>query len=326
MRRIGTLNCGHSAFPIILGVNDPQYTAEELEQFRKENEEGITIGGKHYTLYEATQRQRKYERKIRKQRHKILVAEGLNDKEQLQTAQIKMVRLQEEYVRFSKDAKLPLQHARMEVAGFNWKHATAAEKLANRSAEEREQSPRQMKNGSYAVNWETVHSEEFRKKFDNLTTNPATNSAAHTRAIWALNNRDGVNTEEIYALDMRSGKEIARITDQNHPHGVKRTSQFDSALRQARKTGTKILLLHNHPSGNPPSIGDLNALFSTPDATGITVGHNGSLYMYTAPQKIVEQSDFDIAYRKNMKYTDITAFEKALEALSVVYGFTFEKL
>ena len=137
VRRIGTLNCGHSASPIILGVNDPQYTAEELEQFRKENEEGIMIGGKHYTLYEATQRQRKYERKIRKQRHKILVAEGLNDKDQLQTAQIKMVRLQEEYVRFSKDAKLPLQHARMEVASFNWKHAKAAEKTASQIEQER---------------------------------------------------------------------------------------------------------------------------------------------------------------------------------------------
>ena len=138
VRRIGTLNCGHSASPIILGVNDPQYTAEELEQFRKENEEGITIGGKQYILYEATQRQRKYERKIRKQRHKILVAEGLNDKEQLQTAQIKMVRLQEEYIRFSKDAKLPLQHARMEVAGFNWKHAKAAEKAMEQMEEQRE--------------------------------------------------------------------------------------------------------------------------------------------------------------------------------------------
>lgn len=136
VRRIGTLNCGHSASPIILGVNDPQYTAEELEQFRKENEEGITIGGKHYTLYEATQRQRKYERKIRKQRHKILVAEGLNDKEQMQTAQIKMVRLQEEYVRFSKDAKLPLQHARMEVTGFNWKHAKAADNMADAKLKE----------------------------------------------------------------------------------------------------------------------------------------------------------------------------------------------
>ena len=126
VRRIGTLNCGHSAFPIILGVNAPQYTDEELERFRKENEEGITIAGKHYTLYEATQRQRKYERKIRHQRHRILIAEKLNDKEQLQTAQIKMIRLQEEYVRFSKAAELPVDHARMEVAGFNWKQAKAA--------------------------------------------------------------------------------------------------------------------------------------------------------------------------------------------------------
>ena len=30
VRRIGTLNCGHSAFPIILGVDSPQYTPEEL--------------------------------------------------------------------------------------------------------------------------------------------------------------------------------------------------------------------------------------------------------------------------------------------------------
>ena len=127
VRRIGTLNCGHSAFPIILGVNAPQYTDEELERFRKENEEGITIAGKHYTLYEATQKQRKFERAIRKQRHRILADEALNDKDQLQTDQIKLIRLQEEYVRFSKAAELPVDHARMEVADFNWKHANAAE-------------------------------------------------------------------------------------------------------------------------------------------------------------------------------------------------------
>lgn len=130
VRRIGTLNCGHSAFPIILGVNAPQYTDEELEHFRKENEEGITIAGKHYTLYQATQKQRKFERAIRKQRHRILVDEALNDKDQLQTDQIKLIRLQEEYVRFSKAAELPVDHARMEVAGFSWENAKAAEDTA----------------------------------------------------------------------------------------------------------------------------------------------------------------------------------------------------
>ena len=50
VRRIGTLNCGHSAFPIILGVDSPQYTPEELEKFRADNEKGIDYNGRHYTM------------------------------------------------------------------------------------------------------------------------------------------------------------------------------------------------------------------------------------------------------------------------------------
>ena len=45
VRRIGTLNCGHSAFPIILGVDSPQYTPEELEEMRQENEKEETTHG-----------------------------------------------------------------------------------------------------------------------------------------------------------------------------------------------------------------------------------------------------------------------------------------
>lgn len=66
LRRIGTLNCGHAAFPIILGVSEPQYTEEQLRKFREDNAAGITVDGKHYTGYEATQMQRKLERAIRR--------------------------------------------------------------------------------------------------------------------------------------------------------------------------------------------------------------------------------------------------------------------
>ena len=55
VRRISTLNCGHVAFPIILGVNEPQYTEAQLRKFREDNAAGITYNGKHYTGYEATQ-------------------------------------------------------------------------------------------------------------------------------------------------------------------------------------------------------------------------------------------------------------------------------
>jgi len=127
---IGELNCGHSAFPIILGVNSPQYTPEELEAMRQENEEGVTFDGKHYTLYEATQRQRKFERSIRDRKRRILIDETVGDKDKLQTDQIRLQVLKQEYARFSKGVGLPVQHTRMETAGFDWKKGKAAEKVA----------------------------------------------------------------------------------------------------------------------------------------------------------------------------------------------------
>lgn len=128
VRRIGTLNCGHAASPIILGVSSPQFTDDELEQFRKDNEAGVEFEGKHYTMYEATQRQRKLERSIRKQKRRILADESLGDKDKLQNDQIRLVRLQSEYNRFSKGTGLRTQHARMEMSGFGPKQAKVAEK------------------------------------------------------------------------------------------------------------------------------------------------------------------------------------------------------
>ena len=55
-RRIGHLNCGHTASPIILGVNAPQYTEEQLRELADANERGVTYNGQHYTLYEAGQK------------------------------------------------------------------------------------------------------------------------------------------------------------------------------------------------------------------------------------------------------------------------------
>ena len=131
VRRIGTLNCGHATFPIILGVSSPQYTPEELERFRQENAAGVDYQGKHYTGYEATQMQRRVENSIRNQRRQILVDEATGS-DSLQTDQIRLVRLNDEYVRFSKAAGLRTQTERLEVSGFGPRQATAAEKTVEK--------------------------------------------------------------------------------------------------------------------------------------------------------------------------------------------------
>lgn len=127
-RRIGTLNCGHAVFPIILGVSQPQYTPEELEAMRQANARGVTVEGRHYSLYEATQMQRKMERGIRKQKKRILVDKATGDEEKLQIDQTKLRMQNANYKRFSEAAGLRTQRERVQVAGFGRKEAAEAQK------------------------------------------------------------------------------------------------------------------------------------------------------------------------------------------------------
>lgn len=128
-RRIGTLNCGHAAFPIILGVSQPQYSKRELEKFRTDNEKGVTVEGRHYTGYEAAQMQRKLERAIRTQKRRVMVDEAAGDTEKLAQDRTHLNVLHQRYREFSKAAGLRTQYERTEVAGFGEKPKPVLERL-----------------------------------------------------------------------------------------------------------------------------------------------------------------------------------------------------
>lgn len=130
VRRIGTLNCGHVASPIILGVNSPQYSAEELEKFRQDNEAGVTFDGKHYTGYEATQMQRRLERAIRAQKRRVLLA----GPEDAAPRKSRLVLLQQEYHRFSDGVGLRTEDERLEVSGFGPKQMKSAKAAVSKAA------------------------------------------------------------------------------------------------------------------------------------------------------------------------------------------------
>lgn len=73
---------------------------------------------------------------MRSQKRKILIDKTLEDEQKLQIDQIKLVRLRDEYARFSKETGLLTQHARTEAAGFTWKDAKAAERATKRAKAE----------------------------------------------------------------------------------------------------------------------------------------------------------------------------------------------
>mgnify|MGYP005774059669 FL=1 len=138
-RRIGTLNCGHYPSPIILGVNSPQYTEAELEEFRRANAEGITYEGRHYTAYEATQQRNRIESGIRRQKRRVLVSEKSGDADQLLADRIKLARLNQEYSRFCKVADLKTRPQRLQQDGFGRRQgaqvAAAGRKSVSRSVQ-----------------------------------------------------------------------------------------------------------------------------------------------------------------------------------------------
>ena len=125
-RPIGKFNCAHYAMPIILGVDSPQYSAQQLQQMKDDNAKGIFFDGHHYTMYEATQKQAELESHLRAFKTKILVDDTLADAEKLQKDQIRMRVVRQTYTRFCKEAGLPTRPERLQVAGWGHKEASIA--------------------------------------------------------------------------------------------------------------------------------------------------------------------------------------------------------
>lgn len=117
-RPISEMNCYHYIFAIVLGVSEPEYSEEKLKEMAKKNKEGFDFEGKHYTMYEGTQLQRKLEREIRKQKDTQILAEESDNKELILESQGKITQLTNKYRELSKASKLPTRMDRMKVSGY----------------------------------------------------------------------------------------------------------------------------------------------------------------------------------------------------------------
>lgn len=117
-RPISTMNCYHYIFPIILGVSKPEYSDEQLNQIREDNDKGFEIDGKHYTNYEGTQLQRSLERKIREQKDIQILAKESNNTELIQESQKNITKLTNKYKEVSDVSGLSTRMERMKVSGY----------------------------------------------------------------------------------------------------------------------------------------------------------------------------------------------------------------
>ncbi|MGN1113465.1 MAG: phage minor capsid protein, partial [Acutalibacteraceae bacterium] len=112
-------SCYHNYHSVIPGVSVPAYSAEELEQMRADELKTTEYDGKEYTKYEALQRQRRLETKMRAQRQEInLLKEGGADEDDIIAARCRYRGTSAEYVRFSEAMGIPQQRERVTIDGL----------------------------------------------------------------------------------------------------------------------------------------------------------------------------------------------------------------
>lgn len=118
-RVIGEWNCRHFALSIIVGKSKPRYSSQQLQNMIKKNHIGYTnTDGKHFTLYECTQVQRKLETKIRYAKEEQMLMKELGNTVFRNLARRKVESLTAEYRLFSKQCKMPMRLNRTTVPGY----------------------------------------------------------------------------------------------------------------------------------------------------------------------------------------------------------------
>lgn len=260
-RRIGHLNCGHTASPIILGVNAPQYTEAELKQFAEDNERGITYNGKHYTLYQAGQEQATMENAIRNLRRQILADEETKSPD-LQKHQIRLRVLQSEYTKFCKAANLPTRNERLQVAGFGRSQASKAVWTYRRSKVSDVQT---QGHTLYSVTEERINAVPA-PSFRGLTNKANGKAQGYARELLRKVQNKALGTEAI--VDFTAD-------------GYVRYSVGASGKMQVASPELSVpyYSLHNHASNDILSPEDVQRLIKYPNMKGVgAVGHAGALY------------------------------------------------
>ena len=118
-RHIGVLNCRHFAWSVIAGVTKPNYTQEQLDHIIERNHNGYTDkSGKHYTMYECTQEQRRLETLVRKNKDGQIMAREAGDDTLAKEYQTKINRYTQQYEAFSKACGLNTVKKNLTVSGY----------------------------------------------------------------------------------------------------------------------------------------------------------------------------------------------------------------
>lgn len=266
----------------------------------------VPDGKEAVKTYEAEQKQRALEREIRKWKR---VEAGACDLENQEKADARVKELEGRLREHLKNSQQLRRDYNREGAELSVKNK---ENIIN--------------NLETKVNWDIIKSEEYRNKFKGIGNNENVDETVYKLSKRMLQHRDGTEMEDMYLIDSNTGKIVGIQTNSINLRQVDYNKSIKEAIKNSEEGS--LIGIHNHPSGMPPSDGDLNSLFRNKAIKkGIIAGHDGSVFEYTAPMKPILIREYDVLSIsiKKLGYSEFTTQIKALEKLKEKYKFDFKE-
>ncbi len=312
-------NCRHSFFPYFEGLSRP---TNEPNFSRAENAQ----------VYADTQRQRAYERAIRKSKRELAALDGARSAENDPAAK---ARYDSEFARKSavlkrreaalaehlKSTGLLPDNSRVRVDGFGRSVSQKAVHAAKRYAAGKTNINSGSNNSRpyYPANADFLNSTAFKKQFEGLF-NPKLDKAVCKYSQLAVVENDNKPSETIYLLS-ESGRKLQKLTKKHYSD----SGDIGGTLLAEKR---KFILVHNHPNNTPLSLSDIMALNDVDNMKAvISVGHDGKICVVSIGngKRVVSDRDynfFESAYARNVNRYGCTndAIENFCKEVGWNYG------
>lgn len=131
----------------------------------------------------------------------------------------------------------------------------------------------------------------FKSKFENITGNTATDEAIYKSSVEILENCNGTENEELHLIDMETGVVFYKYTKSDQRNGVHYDDDLLKVISDAHEKGRKIVAVHNHPNGLPPTLDDGSSALNHGYDLGIAVGHNLEAWSYGKTNQLLQTNE-----------------------------------
>lgn len=137
-------------------------------------------------------------------------------------------------------------------------------------------------NKKTTVDLNKISEQSYRMRFRGISGDSNVDDAICDYSRKILEHRSGTSKEDLVLLDASTGKRIHLHDRSTADGGVRYDDLIENAIREAHERGQRIIVIHNHPNGLPPTLDDGSSAYAHGYDIGVVVGHNGSVYQYTS--------------------------------------------